>query len=87
MPDRSVNAIERLREDVRHGLYRPGHPDGNQRFNRAQEDFAAVDALYQAAKAKLDQMGFAWTDEQPMEARWSPPTLALAAAVRRMDGE
>lgn len=76
-----MNAIERLRAGIGAGdRLVPGTM--SQEEADALEALRAVDALYQAAKGELEANGSVEYDEG-----CDCPTCALAAAVRRVDGD
>lgn len=78
MTDPCVNAIDRLRDGLHNTRdYDPDCPE----CQRNDTALAAVDALYQAAKARLADDGATQYDEG-----CDCPTCALAAAVRRIEG-
>ena len=72
------NAIERLRDNLG---YRP-EPE-------VEDALAAVDALRQAAKAMIDSMGVHPEKREPrgFSMASNDAAVALAAAVRRVDGD
>jgi len=84
-----VNAIERLREAIAVG-WPEGHHEEPSVFTRADDALTAVDALYRAAKpfAALQEW---WetpdTRTTPIPQITNQQAAALAAAVRRVDGE
>lgn len=74
-----MNVIERLREAA----------EGWPQPNVYDDAVAAVDALYQAAKAVIDSMGVHPEKREPrgFSMASNDAAVALAAAVRRVEGQ
>ena len=83
------NAIERLTEAVTEQVF------GSESRSEVLDALADLDAEHQAAKESLDDDGVAWENLNPDDPEsveefarnWGAAKTALAAAVRRVEGE